>query len=768
MSPQRPLFIFRRAFTSSIDTIETATATSTQEDYESSQATSSAPSKYGDTQEEKEKLYEAYHQRIAQKDPTLTGADFVNQCKIISRDNSLSDEDMVFRIQSILRDMHNHYKLRDQQHPQRGKNQYSADFIKACNILIHVFIKQKNIASARQVFDGMIKSGTGISEITLITMIYGYTQQQLHKGNIISTTSFLSSSSTSDFYQFFATIEKYHKDYPSMFEPLFKNINVYYAILTALKDVKDTRRCHYYFKDIMQDKYGLKPDSRCYQTLMLAYRDQTHPQYEQIWSLFQEMKNNDVKGQPDKGNYSLVLGVLKKRLDQLTALAGSGKHYNKKKTSVEMEQIRARMDEVVGDMKHHQVVFNIHDYLCLDWDPLEALKEIFKKENISNAAMSTLSSRDYNTCLTFYMKKNQLEKALQVINFMKEQAMKAKSQAPTAKDGDEENAEDASKAMLNYNKLDQFGYGIIMDALIKDRQIDAAFDIYEEMKRENVPIDTVVLTMLMTACQQNQDVQKAMEVLAETVERYQVKPNIYTFNTLLSLVANDENDYDGDNIQYKLDRAKAIWSKMEEMDIRPDKRSFNNYISILARKIRTNAAHATANNNFARPSSSSSLWIEDDDNKPVENIHQPIQEMLKMYRLMKDQSEPDFITYSMMIHALSVGQHMRSAMQIYEDAKRRRIHNNTLSSTQLPSNVFNALMKGLQNEGKASEAMNVWYDMRSQGVLPDYETYDIVLEGCEQLGLTGAMETIRQQRRMDFDRLEQLDRAREQKRPSRK
>jgi pentatricopeptide repeat protein len=94
-------------------------------------------------------------------------------------------------------------------------------------------------------------------------------------------------------------------------------------------------------------------------------------------------------------------------------------------------------------------------------------------------------------------------------------------------------------------------------------------------------------------------------------------------------------------------------------------------------------------------------------------------------------------------------------MQVYDDAK--------LSNIILPVSAYNALMASLQNGGKVSEAMNVWHDMRLQRVLPDSTTYEIVLDGCEQLGLTETIRSVRNQRKADFERLLELDRQKEKR-----
>jgi pentatricopeptide repeat protein len=292
--------------------------------------------------------------------------------------------------------------------------------------------------------------------------------------------------------------------------------------------------------------------------------------------------------------------------------------------------------------------------------------------------------------------------------------------------------------------MDVYCYSILIDALAKDTETPpkTVFDLYEDMKRNNISADVVSYTSLMSACNRAEDLDKAMSLLEE-MQTYGVRPNIYTFNSVLSIVANMAGRSSVD-----LDRATLIWDKMTSMGIQPDTRTFNVYLSILSKLTKPQQL-----DDAKEVQPSTSLWGDEFEDS-TQHVPRTVKEMLRMYRYMRrnnsESMQPDFVSYTIVINALSASGQLRSAMQVYGDAKMDRV--------TLPVAAYNEIIAALQRGGKLSEAMNVWHDMRLQSVLPDSTTYELVLEGCEQLGLADSLQSIRNQRKLDFQRLLELDR----------
>lgn len=455
---------------------------------------------------------------------------------------------------------------------------------------------------------------------------------------------------------------------------------VYLTAIRAFKHFKDLRGCQYYIAKMKKE--GLELDEVHYRIMMVMYRQADRP--ENVLDLYKTMKKNKVE--ITDLIYNIVLSSL----------------------SLDSKKYRKETKQVFEEMKELGHKPNASAYLSMHWDPLDAIKDM----NVSEYAPTI---RDYNEFLAHYVKKNSFPQALDVYNLIKK----------------DKNVQ-----------MDVFSYCIVMDVIVKDLEQSPAlaFELYEEMKCRDIAPDAVVYTSLLHACNRAQDLEHAM-LLLEEMESFGVKPNEYTFNSLLSILATMAGTSFTD-----LDRASLIWEKMTTLGVHPDKRSYNTYLSIISRLVKP-AEYNNSNNNEL---SSSSLWGEEEEDI---NVPKTVREMLRMYRYMRrnhhETIQPDFATYTIVINSLSVAGQLRSALQVYNDAKMARV--------TLPVSAYNEMMRGLQRGGKMSEAMNIWYDMKIFGVLPNSDTYEIVLEACEQLGLSESLTSIRNQRKADMNRLLELD-----------
>ncbi|CAO3639967.1 unnamed protein product [Mucor hiemalis] len=584
---------------------------------------------------------------------SMTEQDFIDICKSTQTNPNLSDREKVQRLQHILLDIHTSIK--------GDKPELQSVFQRACNILMHTYVGEGDLKSAKLVFEGLVSSDCAtINLVSIRTIIHGI---QKH-------------STKTDLYKFVQSLEKrdlFPKDTAS----------AYISVIYALKYFHDLRGCQFYFAEAV--KYGLDTDENCYKAMMEVYRQAKKA--ENVLELFNTMK--EKKMDISLPIYNIVLSAL-----------GTDSSFKD-----EMDKIYTELKESKG------LSASSSTYLSMKWNPLDALDDM-KKEDVSPTI------RDYNEFFVHYVRKNKFPEALEVYKRMKE----------------DENV-----------KMDVFSYGIVMDLLVKDieNSTESVFELYHEMKDRGITPDPTVYTSLLTACRRDGDLERAMALLEE-MESYHIQPNVYTFNSVLSVLSTME----GSSI-IDLDRASLIWKKMTTMGIHPDIRTYNTYLSIISKLIKPIDEENLEN-------SDDTLW---GDEENEENVPKTVREMLRMYRYMRRNHhqtiKPDFATYTIVINSLSAAGQIRSAMQVYSDAKMSRV--------ALPVTAYNEVMRALQRGGKMSEAMNVWYDMKIYGILPDSITYEIVLEACEQLGLADSLTSIRNQRKLDVNRLLELD-AKKQKR----
>ncbi|CAO3647008.1 unnamed protein product [Mucor fragilis] len=470
---------------------------------------------------------------------------------------------------------------------------------------------------------------------------------------------------------------------------------VYTNLIYALKDFGDITGCRHFFLEMKSKQ--LATTEHAYKAIMSAYRKANLPQV--VLKYFNEMKEAGI--QPSISVYGLLFQ--------------SFCHDNP-------QQHKAILQSIFQEMKDREFNIDLAFYLPLGWEPLDALQQMIHHKH-------PVKVRDCNVGLSYYIKNNQFSDALNVMKWMNEHKV----------------------------KMDAYSYGIMIDALAKDTDTSPhlVFDLYEDMKRHKLVPDTVLFTSLITNCCKNQDLDKALSLLQE-MQSYELKPNTYTFNSILNVVTSMTHTSSVD-----VERASLIWTHMTDLGVQPDTRTCNIYLSLIGRLIKAVPIHHEAPSSAAadeRYIQQTSLWdeIEDTDRR----VPQTVKEMQRMYRYMRrhklESMQPDFVTFAIVIGAMSTAGEVRSAMQVYDDAKINRV--------TLPIPAYNNMMMALQRCGRVSESMGIWHDMKLQGVLPDSTTYSIVLENCEQLGLVDSIENIRRLRKLDFDRLQELDRKREMRR----
>lgn len=530
-------------------------------------------------------------------------------------------------------------------------------FIRGCNMLVHLFIQKKDLKSARLVVDGMMRSNYRPDEVTVKTLFGGVMEV---------------GGSISDLHDIYETLQE---------RRMFPEVSSVYQMLISMfgsRGLIDSART--YYAACLKKRIPLEPG--VFNQMMLAYGTAELP--EAALGVYQQMVKRGC--QPTGATYHIIITLLQQ--------AG----------------MKEAMDHVFDDMKASGVAMNTSHFIACGWDPKQAIEELHRLDN-------TLSTRDYNTCIAHYIKRNQFPEALEVFRMMNEKGVDP----------------------------DVYSFSIIMDTIARDRErpVDQVFAFHEEMKSHDIQPDVSVYTTLMAACTRTDGgLDKAMGLLSE-MEQHNVMPNTFTFNAIFSLLSQQPNVTRAD-----YERAEQLWNKMNQLGIKPDTRSYNTQLAILSRLVKPvdDEQHADQ------------LWKTDGRN--AFEMSGAAKEMLQLYRSMRKRCKRDFITYTTVINTLVSAGQIRQAMQVYDDAKIARI--------RLPISVYNSTMKALKQANQISQIMNIWHDMKSMRVRPDNNTYTYALDACLQLGLRESFSAIRAQRRDDADRLLELERKREERMQSKK
>lgn len=581
-----------------------------------------------------EQLWAEYQQRI-EEDKELTDQDFIKLCMAIKRE--LKGKIAIQRMQSVLREIH-----------RRKKNEKT--FVRACNMLMHLFIVQNDLNSAKLVMDGMMQSNYTPSEATIRSLLYG-----------IST---------------FGNVADVHDLYNRLCE---KNICPHtsefyrFLILTCsrLNNLQSARA--YFAKALSLDE--LATDADVYQAMFLALKD--HGRTQDALELYEDMKKRGIRA--TTAIYHVLLETLRKKGDI------------------------AACDRLFGEALESGVELNASHFLAMGWEPLEALEKMKEFKIPCN-------TRSYNTFMSDYIKKNRFMEALQVFQNMRDSNV----------------------------EMDAATYSMMIDTLAKDREqsVEAVYDLYNEMKENNIKPDVRVYTSLLNACAREENYERATRLFQE-MQEHNVEPNVYTFNSMFTLLARKQFVGEADR-----ENANQLWSSMENFGVIPDVRTYNLYLSLLSKLVWT-------------LKTDQKMW--EIDGGTAYRMPDVAKQMSHLYKRMRNSKrascKPDFATYSILINSLvSCGQ-LRYAMQVYDDAKIARV--------KLPAATYNTMMRAMERAKQVPQIMNIWHDMKTLGVEPDNISYSVALEACEQLGLPETFEAIRAQRKKDMNRLIELEKQEE-------
>ncbi|KAI7852882.1 hypothetical protein BDC45DRAFT_512767 [Circinella umbellata] len=458
---------------------------------------------------------------------------------------------------------------------------------------------------------------------------------------------------------------------------------VYKSLIWMFANREDLEGARHYFAHYLRKKNMKCEDEKnvdCVYNAMIQLYGAVH-QPEGALSVYQQMIKR-ANPLPTTATYHILLGVL------------------------HQYDMQDRLEEVYTDLKQAasqgHVGINGSHLSAMGWDPKKVLKEM-------EALNIPCNLRDYNTFIASYVKENQFQEALDIFNTMVEAGVEP----------------------------DVYSYSIILDTLAKDQQQspEVAFNFYDSIKKKGLKPDEVIYTSLISACARTEDMDRAMSLLKE-MEGFGLQPNIFTFNSLFSLLSRKRQLTLPDDIEC----VDLLWNKMKELRIKPDTRSYNMHFALLARAIQPSIIKEQGEGIELE---GTALW------RNKGKVSAPVQKMLELYRNMRRHCRPDFASHTIMINTLLSSGHVRQAMQVYDDAK--------ISRMKLPVSVYNEMMGALEKAKQISQMMTIWHDMKTAKVLPDSRSYTLALDACEQLGLVESFETIRSQRKMDIDRLMELD-----------
>lgn len=373
--------------------------------------------------------WEAYNQKKKVDASQLTVQDYVEIAIYVKR-HCRSYNTAVSHLQTILRDINTQMQF----NPELNQA-----FLRVCNMLMHFYIRSKNLKNAKLVFDGLMVSGRW----------EGYLEE-----HSVSVTTILNGIQTlgtrADAYQIVNRLLQ-HKQMPA-------HERVYVTLIYTLHRFGDIKGCRYYFAQMKQQ--GLPVSESLYRAMIQACIDANDSQ--EILNLFNEMKKQNVE--PSIATYTMVLKALNNEKDP-----------NKKNKKL--------MDQIFEDLMASGADLNVSVFTAMGWDPLQALEEQKRLE-------VPLRTRDYNACLSHLLKMNRSEEAVNLYRNMAQTGtemdrftygivmdalLKDDGQSPKV-------VYDIYDEMIHHGiKPDNVIYTTLLSACGKEKNVDRAISYMEEM-----------------------------------------------------------------------------------------------------------------------------------------------------------------------------------------------------------------------------------------------------------------------------------------------
>lgn len=477
---------------------------------------------------------------------------------------------------------------------------------------------------------------------------------------------------------------------------LFPTTVTILTMIDGISKVYSTTELHNFCRQLEKTHIPISLDA--YKRFIIAFGQHGDPTSANIY--FRQMISKGIR--PDTDIYTLLIRVFVNHKDLLQARAlfeemevmsipPSVATYHILIQAYRKTKRNSEAEELYQHLISSGIPTNSSIYVAMEIEPTKALEEMYRLRIVP-------SVRDFNTFMSIYIKRNDFLSASRLFQKMQEDKVEP----------------------------DVVSYSLVIDTLIKNQQLERAFELYKTMKHAGLKPDVVLYTSLIQAFVQTSDLNGALNLL-ETMRDHKVQPNLYTFNTLLSVVSSRKNLTDRDR-----DFAKAIFYKMREMGTFPDVRTYNLMLSILS-------SHITSSTSPSLSPSTNTGFISQ------RSLHPNLTDMQSLYYEMcssPNVSQPDFLTYSILINSFLEAGNIRFGTIIYNEMRSHRKMTPTVQ-------IFNSLMKAYKKQGPAAQVFSIWNDMRMARITPNDDSYDIVLEACQQYGHMDTLQVIQKQRRRD-------------------
>ncbi|KAK9768187.1 hypothetical protein K7432_001382 [Basidiobolus ranarum] len=329
----------------------------------------------------------------------------------------------------------------------------------------------------------------------------------------------------------------------------------------------------------------------------------------------------------------------------------------------------------------------------------------------------------YNTLITNFAANHDIHDALKVYDDMLAQRkIFSRNRLPASmdynilmnahvKNSDMESALDIFREMLSHNiRPSTVTYSILIKGQVQNSNLEAAMQLFQDMLAQGIPPVTVIYNTLIRGYVQSARIDNALE-LYESMQVHKVLANVVTFTDLIHGLAKTRN----------MEAASRIYSEMQKMGVVPDEWIYANLIDGYANILDDKRALELYEDMKSKGVHLNTVVFNNLIKACVKRNNAT--EGFRLYKDMRDLSlPPDAITYSLLIDGLVRRSQIARAVRLLKDMKSFGIKPNSIP--------YNILMNGYLRHGKPMSIFKLYDEMVQDKVAPDSYTLTVLLKGC--------------------------------------
>ncbi|PON58019.1 Tetratricopeptide-like helical domain containing protein [Parasponia andersonii] len=262
---------------------------------------------------------------------------------------------------------------------------------------------------------------------------------------------------------------------------------------------------------------------------------------------------------------------------------------------------------------------------------------------------------------------------------------------------------------------------VLLNSLVKDRLTDLAWKLYKKMVRVGVVPNIHIYNVLIHACCNSGDVEKA-EGLVSQMELKYIFPDLVTYNTLIALYCKRSMHYEALSVQHRMERA----------GVSPDIVTYNSLIYGFCREGRMREAVRL----FREIKGATSNHITYTTLVDGYCRQNDLEESLRLLEVMKAKGlYPGVVAYNSILRMLCKEGRIRDANKLLVEMSERKVK---------PDNVTcNTLINAYCKIGDMRSAMKVKEKMLEAGLKLDQFTYKGLIHGfCKVQDMENAKELL--------------------------